>query len=91
MVGACELQFSSLSSTGSLALLFIFFLRLLSLSLLFFYLHQCLDSVARCAVQCNRLVARRTHRLGGPWTLGGNTHLEYFMDGLPETVEVVVY
>ncbi len=25
------------------------------------------------------------------WMLGGNANLKYFMDGLPETVEVVIY
>lgn len=50
-----------------------------------------LDSVARRAIQCDDLGAGRAHRLGARWTLGGNPHLEYFMDGLPETVEVVVY
>lgn len=54
-------------------------------------LHQSLDSVARRAIQCNDLAARRAHHLGAHRTLGGNTHLKYLMNGLPETVEVVVY
>lgn len=60
-------------------------------TLVSFILHQCLDSVARRAVQCDGLAAGRAHRLGAHWTLGGNANLKNFMDGLPETVEVVVY
>lgn len=50
-----------------------------------------LDSVAWCAVESNSLGARRARCLRTKWTLWGNSHLEYFMDGLSETVEVVVY
>lgn len=52
---------------------------------------QSLHSVARGAIQGNDLAARGTNHLGPDCTLGGNTHLEDLMDGLPETVEVVVY
>ncbi len=67
------------------------FLYTLLASLNFFILHQSLNSVAWCAIQCNDLGAGRAHRLRTHWTLGGNANLKYFMDGLPETVEVVIY
>lgn len=86
-----EPQFSSLSSTGSLAHLDLSVPQPSSCIFLCFILHQSLDSVARRAVQCNDLGAGRAHRLGAHWTRGGNPNLKYFMDGLPETVEVVVY
>jgi len=67
------------------------FLYSLFASFYFYILHQCLDSVARRAIQCDSLVAGRAHRLR-PWrTLSGNAHLKHFVNGLPETVEVVVY
>lgn len=53
--------------------------------------HQSLHSAARRAVQCDDLAAWRAHHLGAHETLGGNAHLKHLMDGLPETVKVVVY
>lgn len=68
------------------------FYRLPGPSFLFFLiLHQSLDGVARRAVQCNGLAAWRAHNLRAHRTLVGNTHLKNLMDGLPETVEVVIY
>lgn len=51
-----------------------------------------LDSAARRTVQRNTaLAAGRPNHLGPNCVLGGSSHFENFMDGLPETVKVVVY
>lgn len=97
--GDCDLharepQFSSvqfsLSYEGSRTLLVLPCYHLFA-SLSFIVLHQSLDVVAWCAVQSNGLAARRAHHLGAHGTLGGDTHFKHLVDGLPETVEVVVY
>ena len=62
--------------------------------LFFLFLHHLilsLDGVARRAVQSNGLAAWRAHDLRADRTLVGNAHLKNLMDGLPETVEVVIY
>lgn len=71
--------------------LFPFLYPLLASSSSFFFLSGCLDRVAWRAVESHSLGAGRAHRLGACQALSGDANLEYFVDSLPETVEVVVY
>lgn len=80
-------------STGEPRFSSLFFLSLLRLSFadIPLTLRPCLDSAAWRAIQCDGLVARGAQCFRTTRTLSGNAHLKYFVDGLPETVKVVVY